>query len=108
MHGGCIIAAMTITVKKLICEGVGRYAHDARTVAQFRFDDGWARVHNEGPMDPILWLPTGEITQGHQLSCDRCTRNDYYQAARLYPELDKALAEGRAEINVAEIAGALR
>lgn len=95
---------MTTTVEHLICEGVGRYKHAARTVAQFRYDDGWARIHNEGPLDPILWLPTGEITQGHQLKCDLCTRDDYYRAERLYPVLDKARTEGKTEINTADIA----
>lgn len=99
---------MTTTVEKLICEGVGNYEHDARTVAQFRYDDGWARIHNEGPIDPILWLPTGEITRGHQLSCDRCTRDDYYRAERLYTVLDKARAEGKTEISTTEIARSLR
>ena len=101
------IVAVTTTVEKLICVGVGAYHHEPRTVAQFRYDDGWARVHNEGPMDPILWLPTNEITMGHQLKCDLCTRDDYYRAERLYPELDKARAEGRTEIDTADIARAI-
>jgi hypothetical protein len=96
------------TVKQLICEGVGNFRHKAVTVAQFRHDDGWARIHNEGPSDPILSLPNGEITQGHRLNCDRCSRKDYYQADRLYPVLDMALAEGHSVVRLADIAGVLR
>lgn len=104
---GGIIAYMESAVK-VICEGAGSYTHKPRTVAIFRHDDGWARVHNEGPTDPLLWGPDGEITTGHQLKCDRCTRDDYYKEERLYPELDKARDTQRTEIDVADIATALK
>jgi hypothetical protein len=93
---------------KAFCVGSGRFRHKRRIVAQFRHDDGWARVHNEGPTDPILWLPNGELTQGHRFFCDRCSRDDYYQAPRIYGVLDKLRAEGQADVDVADIARAIK
>jgi hypothetical protein len=85
-------------VVKLICQGTARSAHPARTVAQFRYDEveygGWARVHNEGPRDPILLRPDGEVSQNHQLICDRCSYDGYFKPERLYPLLDEARARG--------------
>lgn len=94
-HGGAegIIANMQSTVK-VICEGAGSYTHKPRTVAQFRHDDGWARAHNEGPTDPLLWGPDGEVTQNHQLDCDRCSYSGYFKPDKLYPLLDEARTRG--------------
>lgn len=92
----------------VVCAGAGGYTHKPRTIAQFRRDDGWARIHIEGPRDALLWKPEGNITLGHRLSCDVCTRNDYATGDRLYPVLDAFLAEGRTEVDAADIARALR
>lgn len=92
---------------KLTCEGVGGYTHKERTVAQFRYDDGWARTHNEGALDPILWEPTGEMRANHSVKCDRCPRDDYYRDDQLYPVLDKERAEGRTKVDAADVARAL-
>lgn len=97
---------------KAFCEGVGNYRHKPRTVAQFRYNEveygGWARVHNEGPRDPILLRSDGEVSQNHQLICDLCTRDDYYTPEQLYPELDKARIEHRTKVSAADIAVALK
>lgn len=79
---------------KLICEGAGSYTHKPRTVAQFRHDDGWARVFNEGKPDPLLWEPTGEVTARHSLDCDRCSYSGYFKPETLYPLLDAARTRG--------------
>lgn len=80
---------------KLVCEGVGGHTHSPRTVAQFRHDgDGWARVHNEGPMDPLLFEPTGEVVTRHSIKCDRCSYDGYFKPERLYPLLDEARTRG--------------
>ncbi|QYG11517.1 hypothetical protein [Microbacterium sp. PAMC22086] len=92
---------------KLVCHGTGAYVHKPRTVAQFGHDgDGWARIRNEGPIDPLLFVD-GEVVQNHQLTCDRCTRDDYYTPDQLYPELDKVRTAGRVEVDAAKVARAL-
>lgn len=90
------IAYMESTVK-VICEGAGSYTHKPRTVAQFRYDDGWARVHNEGKPDPLLMDPAGEsfeVITRHALDCDRCSHDGYFTPDRLYPLLDAARTRG--------------
>jgi hypothetical protein len=79
---------------KVICEGARSYTHKPRTVAMFRHDDGWARIHNEGSTDPLLWGPDGEVTQNHQLACDRCSYRGYFKPDKLYPLLDEARTQG--------------
>lgn len=90
---GGTIANMQSPVK-LVCEGVSGQPHSPRTVAQFRHDgDGWARVHNEGPHDPLLWMD-GEVVARHALSCDRCSYDGYFKPEKLYPLLDEARTRG--------------
>ncbi|WP_347756822.1 hypothetical protein [Agrococcus sp. ProA11] len=83
------------SVVKVFCEGVGHTSHDPLTLALFRDDgDGWARVHNEGDSDPILWEPSGEVSIRHTLDCDRCPYKGYFKPETLYPQLDAARARG--------------
>ncbi|MDZ8200634.1 hypothetical protein RZO50_03865 [Microbacterium sp. SSW1-59] len=93
---------------KVLCHGAGNYQHKPRTVAQFRYDEGWARVHNEGPMDPLVWLPTGDVSQRHALICDRCTRTDYYTPERLYPLLDELRSGDRPTVDARQLAQAAK
>lgn len=87
------IAHMPFTVK-LTCRGNSRYGHALCTVAQFRFDDGWARVHDTRKQDLVLQGPTGEMRVAHRLACERCKRNFHVPTERLYSLLDYAREHG--------------
>ncbi|KAF2412521.1 hypothetical protein B1729_14505 [Microbacterium sp. B35-04] len=80
---------MPFTVK-LTCRGTARYGHSPRTVAQFHYDGGWARVYDKRKQDLILQGPTGEIRRAHRLTCERCARNFHVPTERLYSLLDYA------------------
>lgn len=72
-------------------------SHPLRTVAQFRYDDGWARVHNSGERDTLRMEPTGELRARRQVKCDhpRCSRSDVFRDETLYPLLDWARENGK-------------
>lgn len=87
------------SVVNATCRGTARRVHPLRTVAQFRDDDGWARVHPRGSdrshRDPILWMPDGtqdgKITTLHVIHCLACDRTfPPLTPERLYPLLDWA------------------
>jgi hypothetical protein len=91
---------MSSTVK-LTCRGTPQRTHPLRVVAQFRYDGGWARVHNPGERDDLLWEPTGELRLRHHLDCGypQCTLRDVYNATgRLYALLDWARDHGKDEV----------
>jgi hypothetical protein len=72
--------------------------HDLRTVAQFRNDGGdWVRVHGE---DTVLREPTGDLRLRHRVKCSdpRCTRDEVFTTATLYPLLDWAREHGKDEV----------
>ena len=89
------------SVVNVTCRGTAQRGHPKRTVAQFRDNDGWARVHprgiDRGRRDPILWLPAtpsaphGEIRMLHVVHCQACDRTfPPLTPERLYPLLDWA------------------
>lgn len=81
---------MPFTVVKLTCRGTAKRTHPLRTVAQFRYYDGWARAHDVQKRDALLWEPTGELRLRHKFECDQCSRDDVYTTERLYALLDEA------------------
>ncbi|MDH6236230.1 hypothetical protein [Cryobacterium sp. CG_9.6] len=86
-------------VVKLSCRGTAMRTHPLRTVAEFRYEDGWARVRSEGQLDTVQ-EPTGDVRLRHRFECGhgRCTRDDVYTAEQLYPLLDEARKWGNAEV----------
>ncbi|WP_315070327.1 hypothetical protein [uncultured Microbacterium sp.] len=87
-------------VVNLTCRGTARRAHTLRTVAQFRYDDGWVRVHNQGERDAVLQEPNGDLKSRHRAECTdpRCTRVDVFTTESLYRLLDWARENGKDEV----------
>lgn len=94
-------AAVNVT-----CRGTAERVHPARTVAQFRDNDGWARVYPRGGdrnrRDPIIWTPAtpaepdGEVRTLHVIHCPTCDRTFPPIAPdRLHPLLDWAREQGK-------------
>jgi hypothetical protein len=83
----------------LTCSGTAQNAHPVRTVASFRCEDGWARVHDRQKRDQIAWRPDGGLSMSHWIECDHpgCTRAEgrFIPAERLYPALDYARSHGQ-------------
>jgi hypothetical protein len=87
---------------KLTCRGTAKISHPVRTVAQFRYDDGWARVHDRVKRDEVVQEPDGELSMNHLIACDHpaCTRAEsrLIPSGRLYPALDYARDHGNTEL----------
>ncbi len=87
---------------KLTCRGTAQYVHPVRTVAQFRWDDGWGRVHNREKRDSVVLLPDGELSMVHHLWCSdpRCQRSQggTIPTELLYSLLDYAREHGGTEV----------
>ncbi len=85
---------------KVLCHGTGRDHHKPRTVAQFRYDDGWGRAYprgNKGPRDVVV-AEDGELSMYHRIACDhpacRRAKPRYVPSGRLHPALDYARDHG--------------
>lgn len=89
-------------VVKLKCQGTARNAHPVRTVAQFRYDDGWGRVHDREKRDQIVWEPDGDMHTVYTIACDlpECDRFKprSIPSERLHPLLDYNRAHGNTEL----------
>lgn len=89
---------------KLTCSGTAGNPHSPRTVAQFRYEDGWGRIHDRKKRDQIVWEPDGELRSVHMIECDHpgCTRAQPrpVSSERLYPSLDYARSHGQAEVRL--------
>lgn len=87
---------------KLTCQGTATSSHPVRTVAQFRYDEGWARVYDQVKRDKVVWETDGEMSMAHLIACSfpGCNRADprYILSDRLYPALDYARNHGSTEI----------
>lgn len=91
-----------MSVVKLTCQGTAQMSHPVRTVAQFRYDDGWARVHDRVKRDKVMLEADGEMSMHHLIACDHpaCNRANarYIPSGRLYPTLDYARSHGSSEV----------
>ena len=88
------------SVVNLTCRGTAMHTHKLRTVAQFRYDDAWARVHTDSRQDDLIWEPTGELRIRHRISCDLCRprrQDEQLRPETLYP-LDWARENGKDEV----------
>ena len=89
---------------KLTCSGTAQNAHPVRTVAQFLYEDGWARVHDRTKRDQVVSTPDGELSMAHWIACDHpaCTRAKprFVLVERLYPALDYARSHGQPELRL--------
>jgi hypothetical protein len=83
---------------KLTCRGTAMRTHPLRTVAQFRYDDGWARTHDVQKRDALLWEPTGDLRLRHKFECAQCSRADVYTSEWLYALLDQARERGQEHV----------
>ena len=86
------------------CRGTAQRGHPERTVAQFRDNEGWARVYprgSQGHHDPIIWEPDPTDSEGkmrmlHVIHCPACDRTfPPMTPERLYPLLDWARENGK-------------
>lgn len=91
-------------VVKVRCQGTAERGHPVHTVAQFRYDDGWGRVHDRVKRDRVVLEADGEMSMHHLIACDHpaCTRADarYIPSGRLYPALDYARSHGQQELRL--------
>jgi hypothetical protein len=91
-------------VVKLRCKGTTQRPHAPHTLAQFKHDDGWARVHNRGNRDVLVQESDGELVMYHLIACDHpsCIRAKprYVPGGRLYPTLDYARDHDDSEITL--------
>lgn len=81
-------------VVRVTCRGTAHRGHSLRAVAQFRYDEGWARVHHQGERDLIRMEPSGDLSQRYRFECPRCSRVEVFKADKLYPLLDWAREHG--------------
>lgn len=85
-------------IVSITCRGTPQFVHDMRTVAQFRYDGGWARVHDRERLDVLGTDDDGELRMVHRFRCSdpRCqrSRGGTIPTERLYPLLDYAREHG--------------